>query len=71
MEKGIGEQIVTMVFGGLTVVNVFSKGRENLDGMLSRWAGVCAWGEGKSVASLFVWLTGVKEGKMMVGIDGV
>ena len=25
--------------------------------------GVCEWGEGKSVASLFVQLTGVREGK--------
>ena len=27
-------------------------------GVFSRWAGVWAWGEGKSVASLFVGLTG-------------
>ena len=38
--------------------------------MCSRWACVCAWGEGKSVVSLIVGLTGacaLSEGwKMMV-----
>ena len=39
---------------------------ENVDGMFSRWTGVSEWGKGKSVASLFVGLTGVRRGKMMV-----
>ena len=41
-----------------------------MDGMFSRRAGVCEWGEGKSVASCFLELTGVKlgRGKMMVSI---
>ena len=63
MEKGRGEKFVTIVFGDLTVVNVLSKGGENVDGKFSRWAGVCAWIELKSVASLYVGLTGVRKGK--------
>ena len=39
-----------------------------MDGMLSIWTGVCEWEKGKSVASLFVRLTGVREGKLMVFI---
>ena len=36
---------------------------ENVDDMLSRRTRVCEWGEGKSVTSFFVGLTGVREGK--------
>ena len=34
-----------------------------MDGMFSRWTGVCDWGKGKSGTSLFAGLTGVREGK--------
>ena len=58
IEKRGGELIVTIDIGCLTVMNVLSKWEENDDGAFSRLAGVCAWGEVKSVVSLSVGLTG-------------
>ena len=58
IEKGEGNTLSSSKWETGMLSMSWKSERKNVDVMFIRWAGACAWAEGKSVVSLFAGLTG-------------